>query len=197
MVNGEADFLVAAGDADVWRTLALVATGALLAILCVLAIASPLARDLARGTALLLGRQLRSGDYVELAGVAGVVEHLGLRTVRIRADDGAVHFVRTGAIETVTNRSFGRTWAVLEVPVGAVGTERTMQCLRDAAAELRGRPENALRVLDELQIVGLERSEAGGLQVRARIPVAPGQHANVRRELLAAYDRRLSILTVA
>jgi small conductance mechanosensitive channel len=195
-VNGETDFLVAAGDADMWRTLALVATGALLAILGVLAIASPLARDVARGTALLLGRQLRSGDYVELAGVAGVVERLGLRTVRIRADDGAVHFVRTGAIETVTNRSFGRTWAALDVPVGAVGTERVMQCLRDAAAELRGRPDNALRVLDDLQIVGLERSEAGGLQVRARIPVAPGQHASVRRELLAAYERRLSILTV-
>jgi small conductance mechanosensitive channel len=195
-VNGETDFLVAAGDADVWRTLALVATGALLAILGVLAIASPLARDVARGTALLLGRQLRSGDYVELAGVAGVVERLGLRTVRIRADDGAVHFVRTGAIETVTNRSFGRTWAALDVPVGAVGTERVMQCLRDAAVELRGRPDNALRVLDDLQIVGLERSQAGGLEVRARIPVAPGQHASVRRELLAAYERRLSILTV-
>jgi small conductance mechanosensitive channel len=196
-LNGETDFLVAAGDADVWRTLALIATGALLAILCVLAIASPLGRDVARGTALLLGRQVRSGDYVELAGVAGVVERLGLRTVRIRADDGAVHFVRTGAIETVTNRSFGRTWAVLDVPIGACGSERAMQCLRDAATELRGQPENALRVLGDLQVVGLERSASGGLEVRARIPVAPGEHASVRRELLAGYERRLSIMTVA
>jgi small conductance mechanosensitive channel len=167
------------------------------ALLGTLVIVRASARDLVRGCALLLGEQLRVGDYVEVAGYAGVVEGVGLRAVRLRDDDGAVHFVRTGVIDTVTNRSFGRAWAVVDVPAAEADLERTVRCLREAAAELRSRPGNALRVLDDVEIAGLERWERGGVQLRARIAVAPGQQASVRRELLAAYQRHLSGPTVA
>lgn len=163
------------------QVLALVAAGALLAVVLGGAlILRALARDVVRGCALLFGKQLRVGDHVELAGFAGVVEDVSLRAVRLRDDDGAVHFVRTGAIDSVTNRSFGDSWAVLDVPTTEADLDRAVQCLRAAAAELREAPANALRVLDDLQIAGVERWEADAMQIRARIRVAPGQHASVR-----------------
>jgi small conductance mechanosensitive channel len=180
------------------QALALVAGGVLLVVLLgAIVAARPFVRDLVRGCALQLDRQLRIGDYVELAGFAGVVEHVGLRAVRLRDDDGAVHFVRTGVIDTVTNRSFGRAWAVVDVPTSEADLARTVQCLRAAATELRSLPANGLRVLADLEIAGLERWEPGRVQLRARIAVAPGQHGSVRRELLAAYQRHLSKATAA
>jgi small conductance mechanosensitive channel len=71
-----------------------------------LALASQgLARDFLAGVSLLLDNKLRVGDEVEVAGKSGVVESLSLRTIRLRDRDGTVHFVRTGDVGTVSNRS--------------------------------------------------------------------------------------------
>lgn len=159
--------------------------------------AQGLVRDVIRGFALRFEGQLRAGDVVEIAGRAGTVEHVSLRYVRLRGEDGAVHFVRTGDVQTVTNRSYGRSYAVLDVPIASRDDlDRAIGCMRDAVAELRSQPWNALRVLDDLEIAGLDRWDDRGLQIRARISVAPGQDASVRRELLATVRRRLSTLTV-
>lgn len=196
-MGGEPHWLLA-GELGWLQALAFVAAGACLVVMLGAAdVARALARDVARGCTLLFGKQLRVGDYVELGGFEGIVEAVGLRAVRIRDDEGAVHFVRTGAIDSVTNRSFGRSWAVLDVPTSEADLDRAVECLRAAAAELRGQRYNTLRVLDELQVAGVERGDAGAVRIRARIRVAPGQHASVRRELLAAYHRHLSMATVA
>jgi len=70
--------------------------------------AQGLAKDFLRGFSLLLDNQIRVGDDVEIAGKRGVVEQLTLRSVKLREPDGTVHFVRTGQVDTVTNRSLGR-----------------------------------------------------------------------------------------
>jgi small conductance mechanosensitive channel len=70
--------------------------------------AQGIARDLLAGISLLVDNKLRVGDDVEIAGKAGIVEMLTIRTVRLRDREGTVHFVRTGDIGTVSNRSLGR-----------------------------------------------------------------------------------------
>lgn len=69
--------------------------------------AQGIAKDFLRGFSLLLENQIRVGDHVEVAGKNGTVEELTLRYVRLRETDGTVHFVRTGEVGTVTNRSLG------------------------------------------------------------------------------------------
>ena len=91
-----------------------------------------------RGFSLLLDNQLRVGDIVEIAGKTGTVEALTLRYVRLREYDGTVHFIRTGDVDTVTNRSFAPVHAVLDV---AVDTEADLgsafKVIEQAAAALR------------------------------------------------------------
>jgi small conductance mechanosensitive channel len=70
--------------------------------------AQTVARDFLRGFALLLDNQLRVGDLVEIAGKTGTVEEVTLRYVRLRENDDTVHFIRTGEVNTVTNRSLSR-----------------------------------------------------------------------------------------
>jgi small-conductance mechanosensitive channel len=67
--------------------------------------AQTLVKDYFAGMVLLIEDQIRQGDQVEVAGKTGVVEELTLRYVRLRDQEGAVHFVPNGAITTVTNRT--------------------------------------------------------------------------------------------
>jgi moderate conductance mechanosensitive channel len=153
-------------------------------------LAGGLVRDLVRGVVLLADDQLRAGDYVEVAGRTGTVERVGLRTVRLRDEAGVVHFLRASDVGAVTNHSFGRSHAVLEIPVTGDGEiEHAVECIRAAAAEVRARPGNTLRILDEVEVCGIERWEREYAVVRARVAVAPGLHDIVRREMLAQIRR--------
>ena len=77
--------------------------------------AQGIARDFLRGFSLLVNNQLRVGDTVELAGKSGVVENLGMSYVVLRDDDGSVHFVPSGEIKIVTNRSHGYSVATVDL----------------------------------------------------------------------------------
>ncbi len=150
-----------------------------------------LVRDLVRGLALRVQDRVRVGDFVEIAGHAGVVEQVGLCSVALRDDDGAVHFVPAGGARSLTNRSYGRTYALVDVPLAAnEDLDRAIAAMAETVAAMRREPGQSLRILDVLEVAGVERWDRDGLTVRARVCVAPGQAAAVRRQLLTAFHRR-------
>jgi small conductance mechanosensitive channel len=67
--------------------------------------AQSLVKDFFTGLFLLLENQLAEGEFVELAGKSGIVEEITLRHIRLRDQDGSVHFVPNGIVTIVTNRS--------------------------------------------------------------------------------------------
>jgi small conductance mechanosensitive channel len=67
--------------------------------------AQSLVKDFFTGLFLLIENQIAEGELVELAGKSGVVEEITLRHVRLRDQDGSVHFVPNGIITIVTNKS--------------------------------------------------------------------------------------------
>jgi small conductance mechanosensitive channel len=148
--------------------------------------AQGIARDFIRGLALLSDNQIRIGDDVTIAGHSGVAEDVALRYIRLREYDGTVHFVPTGQIDTVTNRSYGSVYAVVDVAVDA-GTdlEQARAALRAAGAALAQDPAFAAQVTGPLEVAGLERWEDDAALIRARLPVVARAQAAVRRELLA------------
>ncbi|RPI14471.1 MAG: mechanosensitive ion channel family protein [Lysobacterales bacterium] len=147
--------------------------------------AQGVARDFIRGLALLADDQIRIGDDVVIAGHRGVVEDVALRCIRLREYDGTVHFVPTGQIDTVTNRSFGTVYAVVDVAVDAAADlERARAALRAAGEALTQDPAFSAQVTGSLDIAGLERWEGDAAVIRARLPVVPKAQAALRRELL-------------
>jgi small conductance mechanosensitive channel len=148
--------------------------------------AQGVARDLLGGISLLLDNQLRVGDAVEIGGRNGIVEAVTLRSVKLREYDGTVHFVRTGEIGTVTNRSLVPVYAVLDVSVDSdadVGTARGV--IEQSAEAIRTDAKLAPQVLGPAEMAGLERWDGDTIVLRARLPVAPGSQAPIRREWLA------------
>jgi len=157
--------------------------------------AQSLVKDYFTGFFLLLENQIRQGDVVKLGDHGGLVEEVTLRYVQLRDYDGNVHFVPNGTISTVVNMSRGYAQAVVDVGIAyREDVDRVMDVMRDVAAGLRGDPAHAARILDDLEVAGVERWDDSAVVIRARFRVAALEQWTVRREYLRrlkrAFDER-------
>ncbi|OGA30986.1 MAG: mechanosensitive ion channel protein MscS [Betaproteobacteria bacterium RIFCSPLOWO2_02_FULL_68_150] len=157
--------------------------------------AQSLVKDYFAGFFLLLEDQIRQGDVVSVAGVGGLVEEVTLRYVRLRDFDGHVHFVPNGEIKTVTNRTRDYAQAVIEVGVAyREHVDEALAVMREVGRELRADPAWGARILDDVEIIGVERWADSAVMLRCRLKVRGIEQWNVRREFLGrlkkAYDER-------
>ncbi len=158
--------------------------------------AQSLVKDYFTGFVMLVENQIRVGDVVEVSGKAGVVQEITLRYVQLRDYEGAVHYVPNGTIVTVTNRSRGFAYAVMETGISyREDIDRVYAVMRQTAAELRTDPAFAARILDELEISGVDQWTDLSVVLKSRIKTVALEQWNVRREYLRrlklAFDRNL------
>lgn len=155
--------------------------------------AQSLVKDFFTGFFLLLENQVRQGDIVEVAGKSGYVEEVTLRYIRMRDYDGNVHFVPNGTITSVTNKSRVYSYAVVDVRVAyRENMEKVFSLIREIGDDLRRDPVFGAKVLEELEIAGVESFTDTAMIVRARAKVLPSEQANVRRELLRRVTQSFS-----
>ena len=157
--------------------------------------AQSLVRDYFAGVFLLIEDQIRQGDVVQIAGIGGQVEEVTLRYVRLRDFDGHVHFVPNGEIKIVTNRTRDYAQAVIDAGIAyREDVDEALGVMRAVGKELRADPVWAPRILEDIEIVGVERWADSAVVLRCRIRVVPIEQWSVRREYLrrlkAAFDRR-------
>jgi len=79
--------------------------------------AQNLVKDIINGFFILFEDQFGVGDYIETAGVDGVVEEIGLRTTSIRSFGGELHIVPNSEISQVSNYSNGSMRVMIDVGV--------------------------------------------------------------------------------
>ncbi len=156
--------------------------------------AQSLVKDYFTGFFLLLENQIRQGDVVKLGDHAGLVEEVTLRYVRLRDYDGNVHFVPNGQISSVVNMARGFAQAVIDVRIAyATDIDTAMKVMREVATELRLDPAYSGRILDDIDIAGVDKWADSAVIIRARFRVKPLEQWAVRREYLrrlkAAFDR--------
>ncbi|WP_066335958.1 mechanosensitive ion channel family protein [Azohydromonas lata] len=147
--------------------------------------AQSLVKDYFTGFFLLLEDQIRQGDVVKLGAHGGLVEDVTLRYVRLRDYDGNVHFVPNGEIKTVVNMSRGHAQAVMDVGVAyRENTDEVMAVMREVGAQMRAAPDFAPKLLDELEIAGVESWGDSAVVLRCRFKCVALEQWNVRREYL-------------
>ena len=156
--------------------------------------AQSLVKDYFNGFFLLLENQIRHGDVVEAGGKAGVVEELTLRYLRLRDYSGNVHFIPNGGISTVTNMSQGYAYAVIDAGVAyGESIERVIGVMRATGERLRKDAEFSGKILDDIEIAGVDAWADSAIVNRCRFRVAPLEQWGVRREYLRrlkeAFDR--------
>lgn len=155
--------------------------------------AQTLVKDYFTGFFLLLENQIRIGDVVEAGGKAGLVEELTLRYLRLRDYSGNVHYIPNSNISVVTNMSLGFAYAVVDVGVAyGEDVDRVTGIMREVGRGMREDQALAGRILDELEIAGVENWADSAIVIRCRFRVTPLEQWNIRREYLrrlkAAFD---------
>jgi len=147
--------------------------------------AQSLVRDYFTGFFLLVEDQIRQGDVVRLGDHAGLVEEITLRYVQLRDYDGHVHFVPNGTITSVVNMGRGYAQAVMDVGIAyRADIDTAIAVMREVARGLRADPAYVARILDDLEVAGVERWADSSVVLRVRFRVAPLEQWNVRREFL-------------
>jgi small conductance mechanosensitive channel len=157
--------------------------------------AQSLVKDYFSGFFILLENQIRVGDVVRIADIGGLVEEVTLRHVRLRDYDGNVHYVPNGLITTVTNMARGFAQSVIDVGVAyREDVDEAFDVMRAAAREMRADPVFGPKILDELEVAGVESWADSAVVLRCRFKVAPLEQWTVRREYLRrlkkAFDQR-------
>ena len=154
--------------------------------------AQSLVKDFLSGIFMILEDQFGVGDAVDVGAATGTIESVGLRITRLRDDNGTVWYVRNGEILRVANMS--QSWArtVLDISVGiSADLDRVQDILRDAATSVWEDAELRPFILEEPEVLGVERWEADGVVVQVVIKTSPEEQRLVAREMRERIMARL------
>jgi len=157
--------------------------------------AQSLVKDVISGFFIILENQYRIGDVIEVAGVSGLVESVGLRTTVLRDLEGRVHIIPNGEIKIVSNLS--KEWArsVLDVGISyGEDVDQVIDLLSQIGEELASEVPYQSAILEPPQILGVERFGESEMVIRMTIKTAPLKQWEVGRELRkrikARFDER-------
>lgn len=165
-------------------------TGAGIAGLAVGFGAQNLVRDVIAGFFLILEDQVRLGDVVSINGKSGLVEAIRLRTIALRGTDGTVHVIPNGVINELSNMTKDFSFAVLDIGIPyEENLDAVTDVLRAVANELRADSVFGPKIMEPLEVLGVEAFNDTSVLMRVRIKTVPSQQWNVGRE----FRRRIKL----
>ncbi len=150
--------------------------------------AQELVRDVVTGFFQLLENHVRQGDVAVINGTGGVVETIGLRTIVLRDLAGVVHVFQNGKIQTLANMT--KSWSAMVFDIGVAykaDVDEAIRIMRDVGANLQKDVEFSTKILEPIEVFGVDAFEDSSVIIKARIKTAPVEQWSVGRE----YRRRL------
>ena len=146
--------------------------------------AQSLVKDMISGFFIILENQYRIGDVIEVAGVSGLVESVGLRKTVLRDLQGKVHTIPNGEIKVVSNLSKEWSRSVLDLGISyREDIDRVIELLIGIGKELESEEPFKSAILEPLQILGVEKFDESQMIIRMMVKTAPLKQWDVGREL--------------
>lgn len=147
-----------------------------------------LVKDFVTGIFLLMENTMQVGDGVTVAGVSGIVEHLSVRTVRLRAGDGSLHVVPFSSVTTVNNTNRGLGNAAVRVSVTAdADMTQVYEVLNAIGKQMRSEAAYQNLILADLDIWGVDQIDGASVTVAGQIRTIDRGRWAVQRE----FNRRV------
>jgi small-conductance mechanosensitive channel len=150
--------------------------------------AQELVRDFISGFFMLLENQVRKGDVAIINGTGGLVESIQLRTIILRDFSGTMHVFQNGKINTIANMTKG--WSAVVFDIGVAYKEDTdvvAGIMKQVGDELQKDPDFGDKILEPLEIFGVDKFADSAVIMKARFKTLPIQQWTVGRE----YNRRI------
>lgn len=144
--------------------------------------AQSLVKDIITGFFIIFENYFVVGDYINTAGVGGIVEEMGLRTTKIRDWSGELHIIPNSEITMVTNHSHGKMRALVEIGIAyEEDIDRALKVLQEAADGVNRKL--AEKIVEPAIVQGIVNLEASGVIVRVVAYTKPMEQWLVEREL--------------
>jgi small conductance mechanosensitive channel len=153
--------------------------------------AQHLVRDVISGFFILMEDQYAVGEYVTIDGISGVVSEVGLRSTRIQAFSGDLHFIPNGNVQRVANHSRSDMRSMIDVSIG-YGEDHN-RAIAVAAAALEELKSAIDYITEGPQVLGIHDLGASGVVLRvwarARNMKQWDLEREMRRVLKEAFER--------
>jgi small conductance mechanosensitive channel len=147
--------------------------------------AQSLVKDYFNGFFLLIENQIRQGDVIEVCDKGGLVEDVTLRYVCLRDYDGNVHYIPNGLITTVTNKSRGYAFGVIDVSIAyRESIEKAYEVMREVSRAMRNDTIFGPKILEDIDIAGVQDWADSAVILRCRFKTVALEQWGVRREFL-------------
>ncbi len=152
--------------------------------------AQTLVKDFLTGIFLIVEDIVSVGDIIRIGDSGGLVEQMTLRTIRLRDFDGTVHVFPYSEAQVLHNltKSFSYYVFDLQVSYGS-DLDAALSIMKRVGARLKSDPDFADKILDPIEVVGVDSLADSGVVLKARIKTEPLQQWNVGRE----YNRRIKL----
>lgn len=139
--------------------------------------------DLISGLTIILEGQVRVGDLIEIQGITGTVEKITLCLIIMRSIDGAVHYIRNGMIDKITNYSRDYAYAVMNVTVAyKENIAKVMDTIKKIGDDFIKEDNIKNKVLGEIEIWGLDSFNDSSITVSYRIKTLTTEKLFIKRE---------------
>lgn len=148
--------------------------------------AQTLVRDMLSKFFYLLDDAFRIGEYIQSGNYKGTVEHLGVRSVRLRHHRGPLYTIPYGQLGAVQNQS--RDWVIDKLTIGLTydsDLDKAKKLIKQIGKDLAKDPEFAPSILEPLKMQGVEAFGDFAIQIRMKMMTKPGQQFGIRRRALA------------
>ncbi|HVJ33415.1 MAG TPA: mechanosensitive ion channel domain-containing protein [Terriglobia bacterium] len=156
-----------------------------------------LVQDFITGIFLLLENAMQVGDTITASGLTGTVEKLSIRTIRLRAGDGAVHIIPFSSVGTVTNVNRGVGNAAVRVTIAdSEDVDAVGEILKQIAKDMRADDDYRRMMRSDLQFWGVDDVQPGAVTLAGQIVCSDAGRWGVQREFNRRMVKRFAELGV-
>jgi small-conductance mechanosensitive channel len=148
--------------------------------------AQTLVKDIISGMFFLLDDAFRVGEYIESGSIRGTVEHISIRSLRLRHHRGALHTIPFGTLDQITN--YSRDWVIDKMTVSVTyGTDldKVKRVVKEVSKQIMADPELAPNLIEPLKMQGVEQFGDFAIQIRLKMMTQPGEQFVIRRRAYA------------
>ena len=147
--------------------------------------AQTLVKDIISGVFFLMDDAFRVGDYLECSGTKGSVEHISLRSLRLRNPRGQVYFIPFGDIKLVTNLS--RDYVIMKLDFRVrydADVEKIRKIIKKKVYQpIMEDPELGPKLLEPIKSQGVRQMDDSAMIMRVKYKTMPGDQFAIRKEV--------------
>lgn len=143
-----------------------------------------LVKDIIAGIFFLVDDAFRVGDYVEAGMAKGTVEHISLRSVRLRHPRGQIFVVPFGDLKMIQN--FTRDYIIEKLDVRVrfdTDPDVIRKIVKRINKDIMADPEMARVLLSDIKSVGVRAMDDSAMIMRVKFRCLPGEQFILRREV--------------